>query len=71
MAGNPRENARGKGFWGGGSKGRATESESGGRETGFPGRRAIPTVGILTDLDGRPEAEVEQSVDDNTIDNRD
>lgn len=51
MAGNPRENVEGWGFWDGGSKGHARWGEGSGRESGWPGRR-IPTLeGLRVDLD--------------------
>lgn len=55
MAGNPRENVKGKGFWDGGSDGRSGNGQTGGRPSGFPGRRAPKRVGVKTDIDF-PEA---------------
>ena len=51
MAGNPRENVKGKGFWDGGSKGQSANSQSAGRESGFPGRRAPSCTGVKTDIE--------------------
>jgi len=51
MAGNPRENVKGKGFWDGGSDGRSGNGQTGGRPSGFPGRRAPKRVGVKTDID--------------------
>ncbi len=51
MAGNPRENVKGKGFWDGGASGHDTNKESGGRPSGFPGRRTPKKVGVRTDLE--------------------
>jgi len=56
MAGNPRENVKGKGFWDGGSDGRSGNGQTGGRPSGFPGRRAPKRVGVKTDIDV-PETE--------------
>lgn len=50
MAGNPREHARKKGFWDGGS-GQGNTQESGGRNSGFPGVRKPNTQGIRIDLE--------------------
>jgi hypothetical protein len=51
MAGNPRENAKGKGFWDGGPGGHGTNKESGGRPSGFPGSRTPKKAGLKTDLE--------------------
>ena len=51
MAGNPRENVKGKGFWDGGLAGRSTNDQTGGRPSGFPGRRAPKRVGVNTDIE--------------------
>ena len=51
MAGNPRENVKGKGFWDGGSAGRSSNGQTGGRPSGFPGRRAPKRVGVKTDIE--------------------
>ncbi len=51
MAGNPRENVKGKGFWDGGASGHGTNKESGGRPSGFPGRRTSKKAGLKTDLE--------------------
>lgn len=57
MAGNPRENAKSKGFWDGGSSGHGKNGEAAGRPSGFPGRRAPSRVGIKTDIEFPPEPE--------------
>lgn len=51
MAGNPRENVKGKGFWDGGSKGRSVNSQTAGRPSGFPGRRTPSRAGVKTDIE--------------------
>jgi hypothetical protein len=51
MAGNPRENVKGKGFWDGGSSGQSGNDQTGGRPSGFPGRRAPKRVGVKTDIE--------------------
>lgn len=51
MPANDRENASGKGFWDGGRNGHGTARESGGRSSGFPGRRKPDKTGIQLDLD--------------------
>lgn len=51
MAGNPRENVKGKGFWDGGSAGRSGNGQTGGRPSGFPGSRAPKRVGVKTDIE--------------------
>jgi hypothetical protein len=51
MAGNPRENAKGKGFWDGGGAGHGTNKESSGRPSGLPGTRKQHRTGVKTDLD--------------------
>jgi hypothetical protein len=51
VAGNPRENVKGKGFWDGGAAGYGGNGESGGRPSGFPGERTPSRVGVRTDLD--------------------
>lgn len=51
MAGNPRENAKSKGFWEGGSTGHTDNAQSAGRPSGFPGSRAPSRIGIRTDID--------------------
>jgi hypothetical protein len=50
MAGNPREHAKGKGFWDGGSAGQGTASEASGRARGHPGRKRITKEGVQTDV---------------------
>ncbi len=51
MAGNPRENVRGKGFWDGGVNGHSVNSQSAGRPSGFPGRRTKTRLGVRTDIE--------------------
>jgi hypothetical protein len=51
MAGNPLENARGKGFWNGGEAGHGNNRESSGRQSGYPGRRGPKTSGVKTDIE--------------------
>jgi hypothetical protein len=55
MAGNPRENVKGKGFWDGGAAGHSTNSQSAGRPSGFPGRLVPKTAGIRTDVEFPPD----------------
>jgi len=55
MSENPRENAKGKGFWQGGAAGHGTNSQAAGRPSGFPGGRAPKTAGIRTDVEFPPE----------------
>ena len=55
MAGNPREQGKGKGFWNGGAAGHGTNKESSGRASGFPGTRKQSRTGISTDLEFPPE----------------
>ncbi len=55
MAGHPRENAKGKGFWNGGSTGHGTNKESSGRSSGLPGVRKPSRAGVTTDLDAPPD----------------
>lgn len=50
MAGNPREHAKGKGFWDGGSFAQGTAGEGSGRARGFPGRKKITREGVQVDL---------------------
>ncbi len=57
MAGEGHENVKGKGFWDGGASGHGTNKESGGRPSGFPGRRTPKKVGVRTDLEFPPAAE--------------
>ncbi len=64
MAGNPRENVKGKGFWDGGSIGHSTNSQSAGKPSGFPGRRTKSRVGVRTDIEfpsDHTESELETS----------
>ena len=51
MAGNPRENVKGKGFWDGGAAGQSSNGQTGGRPSGFPGRRSPKSVGVKTDIE--------------------
>ncbi|HUO84948.1 MAG TPA: hypothetical protein VM534_07540 [Thermoanaerobaculia bacterium] len=51
MPANDRENTRNKGFWDGGRSGHGTARESGGRSSGYPGRRETESSGIQIDLD--------------------
>ncbi len=51
MAGNPREHVKDKGFWDGGASGHSVNSQTGGRPSGFPGRRVKSRLGIRTDID--------------------
>ena len=55
MAGNPRDHAKGKGFWDGGGLGRGTNKESAGRPSGLPGSRKPSRVGVTTDIEFPPE----------------
>ena len=59
MAGNPREHGKDKGFWDGGAAGYGGNGESGGRPSGFPGRRMPSRVGVRTDLEFPDEKEPE------------
>jgi hypothetical protein len=54
MAGNPRENIKGKGFWDGGGSGHGTNKETAGRPSGLPGKRKPHRVGVNTDIDFPP-----------------
>jgi len=51
MAGNERENVKGKGFWDGGGSAHGMNGQSGGRASGYPGRRTPSTTGVRTDLE--------------------
>jgi hypothetical protein len=51
MAGNPRENSGGKGFWDGGAKGQSSNGQTAGRPSGFPGRRLGQRLGVKTDIE--------------------
>ena len=55
MAGNPRENVRGKGFWDGGDIGHGTNKETAGRPSGLPGTRKLRRIGINTDIEFPPD----------------
>lgn len=51
MAGNPRENVKGKGFWDGGAPGHGVNNQTAGRPSGFPGTRKPQRAGIKTDIE--------------------
>ncbi len=51
MAGNPRDNVKGKGFWDGGAAGQSENGQSAGRPSGFPGRRSPKHAGLRTDIE--------------------
>jgi len=51
MSGNARENVRDKGFWDGGAKAHAANGQSGGRASGYPGRRTPSIAGLRVDLE--------------------
>ena len=51
MSGNARENVKDKGFWDGGSKAHTANGQSGGRASGYPGRRTPSTNGFRVDLE--------------------
>lgn len=51
MSGNPREHVEDKGFWDGGAAGHATNKESSGRASGFPGKRSRSQTGHRTDIE--------------------
>jgi hypothetical protein len=51
MSGNARENVKNKGFWDGGSKAHTANGQSGGRASGYPGRRTPSTTGFRVDLE--------------------
>lgn len=51
MSGNARENVKGKGFWDGGGQAHGMNGQSGGRASGYPGRRTPSTVGARTDIE--------------------
>ena len=55
MAGTPREQGKGKGFWDGGTAGHGSNKESAGRASGYPGTRKQSRTGVNTDLDFPPE----------------
>jgi hypothetical protein len=55
MAGNPRENVKGKGFWDGGASGHGLNKEASGRPSGLPGTRKPGRVGVRTDLEAPPQ----------------
>lgn len=60
MPDNPREHAKDKGFWDGGSSGHGTNKESSGRPNGYPGKRSSSRAGYRTDIEFPQETE-EQS----------
>ena len=51
MAGNPRDNVKGKGFWDGGAEAHGTNKESAGRPSGYPGKRKPNRIGVNTDME--------------------
>lgn len=51
MAGYPRENTEGIGFWDGGTRAHGIPNEGSGRASGTPGRRNASTVGVRIDLE--------------------
>ena len=51
MAGYPRENVKDKGFWNGGTPSHGSNRESGGKASGYPGRRTPKKIGFKTDLE--------------------
>ena len=52
MAGNPREHAKNKGFWDGGTPGHTADGQAAGRPSGFPGTTLKKKrVGIRTDIE--------------------
>jgi hypothetical protein len=51
MAGAPRENDKGKGFWDGGAAGHDKSGETSGRASGYPGVRKPSRAGIRTDVE--------------------
>lgn len=55
MAGNPRENVQGKGFWDGGASGHSENGQTAGRPSGYPGIRKPGRTGVRTDLEFPPE----------------
>ena len=59
MSGNARENVKNKGFWDGGAKSHAGNGQSGGRTSGFPGKRTPSKTGSRVDLEF-PETEERQ-----------
>ena len=61
MAGNPRENVKGKGFWEGGSAPHGENGQSGGRPSGFPGERKPSRVGIRSDIEFPQPSDESQS----------
>jgi hypothetical protein len=57
MSGNPREQAKRKGFWDGGAPGHGHNKEASGRPSGFPGSRRPTRVGVNTDVEFPPPPE--------------
>lgn len=51
MGGNPRENAKNKGFWDGGSKHHGRYGESAGKTSGVPGPRRPTQTGVRLKLE--------------------
>lgn len=51
MAGYPRENVKDKGFWDGGTSSHGSNRESGGKASGYPGKRAPTKTGFRIDLE--------------------
>jgi hypothetical protein len=51
MPGYPRENEKDKGFWDGGPKSHGGNGQSGGKASGYPGRRTPTRKGLRTDLE--------------------
>lgn len=60
MAGYPRENAEGKGFWDGGVKSHGSNRESGGRASGAPGLRTPKKTGLRVDLEFPESTELQE-----------
>ena len=57
MSGNPREDAKDKGFWDGGRSGHGANNQSSGRASGFPGTRSPKITGVRTDIEFPDEPE--------------
>ena len=51
MPGYPREHEKNKGFWDGGAQGHGANGQSGGKASGYPGRRTPTRKGFRTDLE--------------------
>jgi len=69
MAGNPREHAKGRGFWDGGANGQSQDGQASGRHSGYPGTRTPSRVGLYTDLE-ESRGQAEKSDDLNRRDER-